>query len=240
MGQRKRGLLGGSGQVWLELGLDRVSFDSQSFLDPVASEEDRAALASFLEHPLVEVEVGCGRGHFIEDMAREHPDRHFLVIEARARFARMALKRLDRLMAAGTVSVPVDSQASNVRVVVGDARELLSELVPKGRLSALYLLFPDPWWKKKHEKKRVASVEFFSVVRDRLKPEGLFIFRSDVEAYVERFDGFVGEVAGLCPGVLGAGAAMSHRQKKCIELNIPTWERVLKRTAMDPEQGGTE
>ena len=237
MSQPQRGLLGGSGSIWAEKGLHRPRFESPCFLDPLTSGEDAAALEAFLEATPLEIEIGCGRGHFIEEMARTHPTRRFLVIEARGRYIRMALRRLDRL------------GAQNVRVVYGDARELLPALVGEGAAQAIYLLFPDPWWKKRHVRKRVATPEFLETIRSRLSPGGVLVFRSDVEDYVNRMDGLIAELEGY-EGTDGIpeGTARSHRHKKCLALGAPVWERgyVAKKEVGEvvvshgDEEGGTE
>jgi len=225
MERPQRGLLGGSGARWVEKGLQRPRFASPRYLDPLTSEGDAAALRGFLDHRHLEVEIGCGRGHFIEEMARTHPDRRFLVIEARGRYVRMALRRLDRL------------GAENVRVVYGDAREILPALVPERAAASVYLLFPDPWWKKRHVKKRVSTPEFLAAVHSRLRPGGALVFRSDVEAYVERMDRLMADLAGyrLMEGI-PEGTAQSHRHKKSLALGLPVWERVFQREV----EGGDE
>ncbi|MFH1532299.1 MAG: tRNA (guanosine(46)-N7)-methyltransferase TrmB [Pseudomonadota bacterium] len=225
MSQLQRGLLGGSGEKWVEKGLRRPRFESPRYLDPLTSEEDAAALRTFLETPPLEIEIGCGRGHFIEEMVRTHPDRRFLVIEARGRYVRMALRRLDRL------------GAENVRVVYGDARELLPSLVTPDAAQAVYLLFPDPWWKNKHIKKRVSTPAFLETIRSRLRPGGVLVFRSDVEAYVERMDGILSDVGGYeRMDEIPEGTALSHRHKKCLTMGLPVWERGFRRDA----EGGRE
>ena len=219
MSQPQRGLLGGSGAKWVEKGLRRPSFESPRYLDPLSSEEDAKALQAFLKHDSLEIEIGCGRGHFIEEMARIHPTRRFLIIEARGRYVRMALRRLDRL------------GADNVRVVYGDARELLPSLVTAGTAQAVYLLFPDPWWKKKHIKKRVSTPAFLETIRSRLRPDGVLVFRSDVEAYVERMDGIMADIEGYeRMEEIPDGIARSHRHKKCLTLGLPVWERGYRQT----------
>ena len=225
MDHPQRGLLGGSGAKWLEKGLSRPHFESPLYLDPMSSRTDADTLRAFLQHDPLEIEIGCGRAHFIEEMARSHPARRFLVIEARGRYVRMALKRLERL---GT---------GNVRVVHGDARELLPAWVSEGAAQAVYLLFPDPWWKKRHVRKRVATPVFLDAIRSRLQPDGVLVFRSDVEDYVERMDALMDTLPGYrrTDGI-PEGVAKSHRHKKCLELGIPIWERGFMRV----EQGGEE
>jgi len=203
--------------MWLEKGLRRPRYESPRYLDPLTSEDDAAALQVFLKHDRVDVEIGCGRGHFIEEMARTHPRRRFLVIEARARYLRMAMRRLDRLA------------AENVRVVFGDARELLPALVAERAAQVVYLLFPDPWWKKKHIRKRISTPSFLETVHSRLRPGGVLVFRSDVEAYVERMDALMDDLDGYrLMDEIPEGTARSHRHKKCLALGLPVWERAYE------------
>lgn len=225
MDHPQRGLLGGSGAKWLEKGLNRPHFESPLYLDALSSRQDADALRAFLQYDPLEIEIGCGRGHFIEEMARSQPARRFLVIEARGKYVRMALKRLERL------------GAENVRMVHGDARELLPALVPPETVQAVYLLFPDPWWKKRHVKKRVATPAFLETIRGRLMPGGALVFRSDVEAYVGRMDALMDTMPGYrrMDGI-PEGVALSHRHKKCLELGTPIWERGFMRV----EEGGKE
>jgi tRNA (guanine-N7-)-methyltransferase len=68
-------------------------------------------------------------------------------------------------------------------VFQGDAKLLLPRLFAPGSLAALHVQFPDPWWKKRHHKRRMLDAEFAAQARALLARGGIVDFRTDVEAY---------------------------------------------------------
>jgi tRNA (guanine-N7-)-methyltransferase len=121
----------------------------------------------------LEVEVGSGKGLFLQTAAAAAPERCFLGVEIAAKYARYAAARLARLGLANAV------------MVHGDAQRLFAELLPDGSLAAVHVYFPDPWWKKRHHKRRVMNERFVSDVARTLAPGGSLHFWTDVR---ERFD----------------------------------------------------
>ena len=73
---------------------------------------------------------------------------------------------------------------SNVRLHQGDARDVMDSL-PDNSLSCLFVLFPDPWPKARHNKRRIITPEFLKEVHRILKPGGRFRFASDIIDYVD-------------------------------------------------------
>ncbi len=119
----------------------------------------------------VELEIGPGKGLFLINAARRRPSHHFLGVEISRKYARKAAERVAK------------SGLSNVRVIPGDARRLLRDLVPPASLAAVHVYFPDPWWKKRHKKRRVFTDEFVREVARVLVPGGDFWIATDVEDY---------------------------------------------------------
>lgn len=74
-------------------------------------------------------------------------------------------------------------ELSNLRVFAEDAVEVLKQCIPEGSLAGVLLFFPDPWHKKKHNKRRILQLEFAEIVRSKLKPGGFFHMATDWEAY---------------------------------------------------------
>ncbi|MEX0613133.1 MAG: methyltransferase domain-containing protein, partial [Pirellulales bacterium] len=93
----------------------------------------------------LEVEVGSGKGLFLQTAAAAMPERNFLGIEIAPKYARFAAARLAR------------QALTNAVVIHGDAQRLFAELLPEDSLSAVHVYFPDPWWKKRHHKRRVLN-----------------------------------------------------------------------------------
>jgi tRNA (guanine-N7-)-methyltransferase len=119
----------------------------------------------------VELEVGSGKGLFLANAGMEHADRNYLGVELSRKYAAKAAERVAK------------RKLHNVRIVAGDARRLLREFVPVASLSAVHIYFPDPWWKKRHKKRRVFCSEFVADVARVLRPGGEFCFSTDVEEY---------------------------------------------------------
>jgi tRNA (guanine-N7-)-methyltransferase len=119
----------------------------------------------------VELEVGSGKGLFLANAATAHPDRNYLGIELAKKYARRAAERVAKL------------DLRNVRVLPDDARRFLHLFVPPASLAGVHIYFPDPWWKKRHRKRRVFCEEFVADVARSLLPGGGFHVVTDVEEY---------------------------------------------------------
>jgi tRNA (guanine-N7-)-methyltransferase len=77
-----------------------------------------------------------------------------------------------------------EQQLNNLRIVNGDASQWLSHL-PDACLAGVYLLFPDPWPKKKHHKRRIVQPPFVQLLRQKLQPCGVFHLATDWQAYAQ-------------------------------------------------------
>ena len=121
----------------------------------------------------LEVEVGSGKGLFLRNAAAARPDVDFLGIEMSRKYARFAAAALAK------------RQLTNATLVAGDALRIFNELLPDESLCAVHVYFPDPWWKKRHKKRRVMCGPFLSDVERTLKPGGRLHFWTDVEEYFQ-------------------------------------------------------
>jgi len=82
------------------------------------------------------------------------------------------------------VSKIEENNLQNIRIFNGDARDLLEKL-PDNFIDKIFILFPDPWPKKRQNKKRIISSEFLDILKLKLKNNGTFFFASDILDYIE-------------------------------------------------------
>jgi tRNA (guanine-N7-)-methyltransferase len=147
----------------LDLSAHLIAFaDLPEPLDPAAM---------FSRAAPVELEVGSGKGLFLDTASATRADRNFLGIELAAGYARLCAARLAR------------RAASNARIIHGDATRLVRSLLPDACLAAVHVYFPDPWWKARHRKRRVLSATFLEHAGRVLPAGGELHVWTDVEEY---------------------------------------------------------
>jgi tRNA (guanine-N7-)-methyltransferase len=119
----------------------------------------------------VELEVGTGRGLFLMNAGQMFPDRNFLGVEYDLKEARRAARRMKK------------RNLNNVRILGANANILLPKYLQTGSVMAVHVYFPDPWWKRRHRKRRIFNPEFVAEVARILHPGGLLHSWTDVEEY---------------------------------------------------------
>jgi tRNA (guanine-N7-)-methyltransferase len=116
-------------------------------------------------------EVGSGHGHFLTAYAAAHPETNFIGIDiASERIARADRKR-DR------------ARLTNLNFVRADACDFLATMPEQSRFSAVFILFPDPWPKRRHHKNRLMTPGFLSTAASMAEKHAGLYFRTDDEAY---------------------------------------------------------
>jgi tRNA (guanine-N7-)-methyltransferase len=121
----------------------------------------------------LELEIGSGKGLFLQMEATAHPERFFVGIELAAKFAHHAAQRLAR------------AGVSNAVMLRGDAKRFLAQSVPSEGLQRIHCYFPDPWWRNKHKKRRVLNEQTLADLMRTLAAGGEFHFWTDVLDYYE-------------------------------------------------------
>jgi tRNA (guanine-N7-)-methyltransferase len=138
------------------------------------------------DHP-VEAEVGFGKGLFLLTAAQACPQVNFVGIEIARKYQLYAATRLAK------------RGLRNVRLAYADARVFLRDAVPAGSLQALHAYFPDPWWKKRHHKRRLFTAEFAAQCERVLRPGGRLHLVTDVADYFAMVTALVAESTRLRP-----------------------------------------
>lgn len=130
------------------------------------------------------LEIGFGGGEHLGHQAKLHPGVSFIGAEP---FVNGVAKML---------ALAETQNLANVKIHDGDARPLL-EALPEASFERVYLLYPDPWPKARHNKRRFVSEENLGHVHRVLKPGGLFLFASDIDDYVHWTQAHVAEHGGF-------------------------------------------
>jgi tRNA (guanine-N7-)-methyltransferase len=117
------------------------------------------------------VEIGFGMGTSLVSMAMAHPEQNYIGIEVH----RPGVGALLKLMR--------ENNVTNIRVFNHDAIEVLEKRIPKASLAGVYLFFPDPWHKKRHNKRRIVQPAFAQTIAQHLTVGGVFHMATDWEDY---------------------------------------------------------
>jgi tRNA (guanine-N7-)-methyltransferase len=123
--------------------------------------------------PLV-LEIGFGMGDATAQIAQALPGTDFLGVEVHTPGVGALLKHID------------EKQLANLRIVQHDAVEVLEHMVAPGSLAGLHIFFPDPWHKKKHNKRRLVQAPFIARLVTRLAPGGYLHCATDWQPYAEQ------------------------------------------------------
>jgi tRNA (guanine-N7-)-methyltransferase len=133
---------------------------------------DRAA-AFGREAPLV-VEIGSGRGEAIVRSAQDHPELDFLGLEVYVPGVAQTLVTMRH------------EAVTNVRLMVVNAAEALATMLPAGSVRELRIWFPDPWHKKRHNKRRLITPAFAALAARVLEPGGSWRLATDWQDYADQ------------------------------------------------------
>jgi tRNA (guanine-N7-)-methyltransferase len=140
----------------------------------------RAELGVILPQPRpIILELGCGHGHFLERYAREFPGKFCLGVDLRSDRIERARRKAHR------------ARLPNCHFIRAEARELLHALPADVTLEEIWVLFPDPWPKKRHHKNRLLQPEFLEAVARRAGEGTRLYFRTDYGEYFREVEAFL-------------------------------------------------
>ncbi len=128
------------------------------------------------ENP-VYIEVGMGKGRFLMELAKKHPEINYVGIEMYDSVLLRAVQKREELLEAG-------EELKNLFFIREDAR-LLPEIFEKGEVAGIYLNFSDPWPKARHEKRRLTSRVFLERYTKILAEDGVVEFKTDNRSLFE-------------------------------------------------------
>lgn len=177
-----------------------------------------------------EVEIGCAEAQFLFERAAREPDRNYIGLEIR-----------DYLV--DWVNREAESQGAPVQAVFCNANRHLCSLFEAGSVQRVYLNFPDPWFKKRHRKRRMIDEELLRGVHQVLAPDGELFFQSDVWDVVldtldiiERLDDLFENRAGSWTFWKEGNpyGARSWREHHCEAEGLPIWRLWYRNRSAQP------
>ena len=120
------------------------------------------------------LEIGFGMGEATAHIARVRPDDNFLCCEVHEPGVGALLKRIG------------EQGLTNIRILQHDAVEVIDHMLPEDSLDGVHIFFPDPWHKKKHNKRRLIQPPLVAKLAARLKPGGYLHCATDWEPYAQQ------------------------------------------------------
>ncbi|MFT5037672.1 MAG: tRNA (guanine-N7-)-methyltransferase [Flavobacteriaceae bacterium] len=172
------------------------------------------------------LEIGFGMGDSLLQMAAAEPESDFIGIEVHP-------------PGVGTIinTARVEGLA-NLRIYLADANDVLDECFAPASIDRLQLYFPDPWHKKKHNKRRIVQPSFLQRVREKLRPNGIIHMATDWQPYAEQMLEILSEATGFenCAGPGESSPRPAYRpltkfEKRGERLGHGVWDFIFKKTS---------
>ena len=129
-------------------------------------------LAIFGRAAPLHVDLGCGDGTMLCELARRYPQRNFLGIDKLASRVAKACRK--------------SAQLENVRVLNVESSHAVRCLLPVASAETFYLFFPDPWPKRRHHRRRIVTNHFFDSIHRALQFDGVLRIATDQDDYFEQ------------------------------------------------------
>jgi tRNA (guanine-N7-)-methyltransferase len=189
---------------------------------PYATQLLDPALAFGRDAPLV-LEIGFGMGDATAQIAQALPGTDFLGVEVHTPGVGALLKHID------------EKQLPNLRIVQHDAVEVLEHMIAPGSLAGVHIFFPDPWHKKKHNKRRLVQAPFIAKLVTRLAPGGYLHCATDWQPYAEQMLEVLTEEPALRNTAEGYAARPDYRpltkfENRGLKLGHGVWDLVFAKT----------
>lgn len=122
------------------------------------------------------LEIGFGMGEATALLGRDFPETGFLAVEVHKPGIGKLMARIEEL------------ELSNIRIIEGDAHPILKTMIPDASVEGVHLFFPDPWPKKRHNKRRIVNAEFLKLIHPKIKDGGFFHIATDWLPYAEEIE----------------------------------------------------
>ena len=175
----------------------------------------------------IELEIGCADAQFLFERARREPDNFYVGLDIRHQLVDKVNRRARR-----------DGQP--VVGVFAHANLHLEEMFPPARAARVYVNFPDPWFKRRHRKRRMLDRDLARSIHGVLEPSGQLLLQTDIwaialdaMAVLDGLDDLYVNAAGPWSFWRGPNpfGARSWREQHCEEAALPVWRLLYRKAA---------
>ena len=171
------------------------------------------------------IEIGFGNGDSLLQQAITHPKTNFIGIEVHSPGVGHLIHHIHK------------EDLKNLKVIRHDAVEVLKQQIPANSIKQLQLFFPDPWHKKKHNKRRILNPRFIQLAQEKLKVGGLFHMATDWQHYAEQMLEQMDKAEGFL-NTAGIGAYSDNTGERCetkferrgIKLGHGVWDLIYQKS----------
>ena len=162
------------------------------------------------------VDLGCGDGSFLSELARRYPEENFLGIDRLVGRVARACRRAAAL--------------ENVRVLNVESSYAVRHWLPEGSVETFYLLFPDPWPKRRHQRRRIVKLDFLDAIHRALAHNGSFKIATDQLDYFEKIRALAENHSGFAIVDLeNSDLPMTKFERRFRELGAPIYRLSLRK-----------
>jgi tRNA (guanine-N7-)-methyltransferase len=168
------------------------------------------------EAPL-QVDLGCGGGDLLCELAQRHPQKNFLGTEKlEGRVAKACRK---------------SAHLENVRVVKVESAYAVRYLLPEASVETFYLLFPDPWPKRRHHRRRIVSPDFLDAIHRALSENGIFQIATDQPDYFDLILKTTENHRGFKMVAPAADIPSTKFERRFVDAGAPIYRLLLRKTS---------
>ena len=180
------------------------------------------ATAAVGRNATLSLEIGFGMGEATAHIARVRPADNFLCCEVHEPGVGALLKRIG------------EQDITNIRILQHDAVEVIDHMLAPGSLDGIHIFFPDPWHKKKHNKRRLIQSPLVAKLAARLKPGGYLHCATDWQPYAQQMLEVLGQEPMLANTAEGYAPQPDYRpltkfENRGLRLGHGVWDIVFKR-----------
>lgn len=168
------------------------------------------------------LEIGFGMGEGLAEIAAAHPENDYIGVEVHTPGVGALLKQLG------------ERGLGNVRVIQHDAVEVLNQMLGPATLAGAHIFFPDPWHKKRHNKRRLIQAPLVSLLATRLQSGGYIHLATDWQDYAEQMLAVLGAEPLLINTAAGYAPRPETRpltkfEQRGLRLGHGVWDLVFRR-----------